>query len=193
MNIPTDIVQRINSELDDPISKSTIYTFMPGTHRYDDDGNMLFQFPYSKNTYWTNYKYICDVPIDLEFELILVTNDEYICILSSSTEKKQIIWHDTTWPLPSINIPFNAGIYLRVKPSSYISNITIYIGGFIDLFPKVDNYILLNEPDMDQFIFSKVEKYNMSEAGGSVYKVYHYDNIRDIILKACVIRLLKLY
>ena len=82
MNIPQEIPKKINPEIQDYISKSVIYTFNTKDIYHDKHGNILYRFPYSNNTYWTNFKYSCynitkNISELLDLEIILSTNDEY--------------------------------------------------------------------------------------------------------------------
>ena len=83
MNIPLDFVKDINPSITDPLSKSTVYTFVPGPHQCSDSNEvMIFKFPYSENTYWTHFKYATSLPnIILESELHIVTDDGYKFII----------------------------------------------------------------------------------------------------------------
>ena len=196
MDIPTDIPCRINPDIQDPISKSVIYTFTTKDFYLDNDKNILYRFPYSKDTYWTNFKYSCynitkNRPEQLEFGIELRTTDGYKYCIKSVENLEDKKWYDTIWPIPSINtIGTDASIDFKITPPSdknSIYNIVISLLGFIDLFPKVENYLLLSPFDTYQFVFSEYESY------GSIHNVEHYDYIRDIIKKACGIRLIKRY
>lgn len=201
MDIPTDIPRRINPEIQDPISKSVLYTFSAKDKYRNDDGYLIYKFPYSKNTYWTNFKYTSynnttNQYLCLEIGLELVTNDGYTYCVQMLHDRENKKWYDTDWPLPSIKtLGEKAGIYFKVKPPSNnpLYSITISLLGFEDLFPKVENYLLLSSLDTYQFVFSNFEKDNEDSQGGSIYTVEQYDYIRDTIKKACGVRLLKRY
>ena len=116
MNIPLDFVKDINPSITDPLSKSTVYTFVPGPHQCSDSNEvMIFKFPYSENTYWTHFKYATSLPnIILESELHIVTDDGYKFIILQQHPRHPSKWYDTVWPLPSVNTS-NSGIYLKIK------------------------------------------------------------------------------
>jgi hypothetical protein len=42
-------------------------------------------------------------------------------------------------------------------------------------------------------VFSKFEQEDLEESRGSIWNVEHYDYIREIIVKACGIRLIRRY
>jgi hypothetical protein len=209
MNIPIDIPNHINPEIQDPISKSVIYSFQENDYHIDNEGNLLYKFPYSKDTYWTNFKYSCYNNTKNQFENIeigikLVTGDNYEYCIQAIQHREDKVWYDTEWPFPSVNtFVGRSGLYFKVKPadnkSSY--NIKISLLGFMDLFPKVENYILLSSFDTYQFVFTKYEdneflKYEDDELECvplSIYNVENYDYIREIISKACQISLIKNY
>lgn len=201
MDIPTEIPRRINSEFQDYISKSVIYSFNTKDIHQDKEGNILYKFPYSKDTYWTNFKYSCYNTIknqveSLDLEIILITNDEYTYTVKKSEIFEIKKWYDTEWPIPSIcTSGSQAGIYFKVKmpfDNKSIYNVFISLLGFTDLFPNVSNYLLLSLFDTYQFVFSKYED-DSEFVSGSIYNVEHYDYIREIINKACGIRLINRY
>ncbi len=201
MNIPTDIPRRINPEIQDPISKSVVYTFQPSDSHLKGDGYVMYKFPYSKDTYWTNFKYSCYNVTKSEYEsleigLELVTSDGYTYCVQMLHKRQDKVWYGTEWPFPSIyTFGSQAGLYFKVKPPTNDSlyNINISLLGFMDLFPKVENYLLLSPLDTYQFVFSKFEQDDLEGARGSIYNVENYDYIREIVKKACGVRLIVRY
>ena len=157
MNIPLDFVKDINPNLVDPLSKSTVYTFAPGSHQCNDARELLFKFPYSENTYWTHFKYATSLPNTiLQVELLIVTDDGQDQVILPLQSKQPSTWHGTVWPLPSVNTPISA-IYLKFKPSNENLNIVLQLSGFIDLLPNVEDYTIvskLNTPII-QLVISK--------------------------------------
>ena len=116
MNIPIDFIKNINPNLVDPLSKSTVYTFVPGSHQCNENRELLFKFPYSENTYWTHFKYATSLPNTvLDVELLVVTEYGQECVILPLHTRQPSTWHDTIWPLPSINTSGGA-IYLKIKP-----------------------------------------------------------------------------
>lgn len=201
MDIPIEIVKSINPDIQDPVSKSVIYTFSARDLYYNSSGYTLYKFPYSKDTYWTNFKYSCynitkNEPAELEIGIEFVTSDDYEYCAKMLQNHQNKVWYDTEWPFPSINtVGSKAGIYFKIKfPSDndkYSFNLSLL--GFMDLFPKVENYILLSSLDTYQTVFSKFEQEDLEESRGSIWNVEHYDYIREIIVKACGIRLIRRY
>jgi hypothetical protein len=201
MDIPIDIPNKINPKIQDYISKSIIYTFDTKDIYHDSCGNIIYKFPYSKDTYWTNFKYSCynitnNIHELLDIEIILITSDGYEYSIKKNKQFKDNKWYDTEWPIPSINTNINrTGIYFKIKEpidSFTTYNINISLLGFTDLFPKVTTYLLLSSFDTYQFIFSKFEE-NLENKYGTIYNVEHNDYIREIISTACGIRLINRY
>lgn len=201
MDIPTDIPRRINPEIQDPISKSVIYTFSTQDFLLDGEGNIIYKFPYANDTYWTNFKYSCynitkNQYEQLEIGIKLVTSDNYEYCVKMRQPHQDKVWYDTEWPFPSIyTVGDRAGLYLKIKlPSDNTSkyNIVANLLGFMDLFPKVENYLLLSTLDTYQFVFAKYEMDDLPSSG-VIYNVENYDYIREIIVKACGVRLIKRY
>jgi hypothetical protein len=201
MDIPTDTAKRINPDIQDPISKSVVYTFSSRDVHYDRNGYAMYKFPYSKDTYWTNFKYACynitkNEPAELEMGIELVTSDNYEYCVKMLQSHQNKVWYDTEWPFPSIyTVGERAGIYFKVKfPSDNDKySFNIFLLGFMDLFPKVENYILLSTLDTYQTVFSKYEQDDLDGARGNIWNVENYDYIREIMVKACGLRLIKRY
>ncbi len=201
MDIPTEIPNRINPFVQDYVSKSVIYTFNTKDVCIDKDGSILYRFPYSRDTFWTNFKYSCynmttETYERLRFEIILITTDEYeynIKLLDTYNDK---MWYDMDWPIPSVNtLGSIAGVYFKVRPpinSKHIYNIVISVLGFTDLFPKSEYYLLHSPLDTYQFILSKFEN-DPEYPTGSIYNIEHYDYIREIIPKSYTIYMTKDY
>jgi len=192
MDISIDIPNRINSTI--------IYTFDKNDFIIDNEGNMLYKIPYSENTYWTNFKYsyynTTDIYLELlDIEIIIITKDGYkYNIKESEKQFENKKWYDTEWPLPSIyTIGSKEGLYFKMKLPINNNNIIFSVLGFIDLYPKVENYILLSPFNTYQFIFYKYEDDILLEKGGSIWNVEHSDYIANIIKKACIIKLMKDY
>ena len=194
MNIPIDIPRRINPEILDPISKSVVYYVSTDDAIIDDDGDILFRFPYSKDTFWTNFKYSYYGNKELlEIGIKLVTSNGYSYEVAPQIVREKSVWEDTIWPLPSINTE-NGGIYLKIKHVADIKyKLSISLLGFMDIFPKVDNYLLLSPLDTYQFVFSKVEYNDPDLATGSIYSIEHFNHIHNIINKSYGVQLIKRY
>ncbi len=201
MDIPTEIPKRINPLVQDYVSKSVIYTFDTKDVCFDKDGNILYRFPYSRDTFWTNFKYSCyntkkEQYEKLRFEIILITTDEYEYNIKMLDRYDDKTWYDMDWPIPSINTSGSiGGIYFKVKPSidtDSTYNIVISVLGFTDLFPKSEYYLLHSPLDIHQFVLSKFEN-DPEYPTGSIHNIEHYDYIREIIPKSHTIYMTKHY
>jgi hypothetical protein len=193
MFIPTDIPGRINPALEQPISKSIVYTFQNEDALTAHDGSLLFKVPYSKNTFWTNFKYAVPGDEQLTIGLELYTSDEYIYNIIPPTQCNPRSWHDTHWPLPSTNSQVNSGvIYIRVYSNSNYNlrhHLNLQILGFMDLFPVESNYILLTQNDTYQFVFYM----NNGEGNATIYNVENQNYVHNIIHNSQGIRLISRY
>ena len=199
MNIPIEIPKRVNPNIENPVSKSVVYYFTQNDMHADLDGNMLYRLPYSQDTYWTNFKYSYygangQQIDDIEIGLTLHTRDGYKYDITPSEKREGLIWYDTVWPIPSVKTDIG-GVFIKVKPlicdnSNYNFKITLL--GFMDLFPKTENYLLLSSMDTYQFVFTKYE-YEGEQPNGAVYSVENCDYIREIMNKVCGIRLISRY
>lgn len=191
-DIPLNIPYAINPTIQNPSSKSIIYTFSPSDIIREQNGHILYRFPYSKNTVWTNFKYSVwpSIGQQLIIGVTLVTSDNSIYSLGYDMFTQQNDWYNIDWPIPSTKTRNNTesyeGIYLKIKPIAGDENININIQilGFIDLFPKVQNYILTSQNNAQEaiyeFVFTQHYKEN-EENFDTIYNVEHIDYIRNIL------------
>lgn len=198
MDIPVHTATKINPYID-ALSKSIVYTFRE-IHSTNDSYS-FFKFPYVKNTCWTNFRYLyydqSGEPInsDINLEIILITSDGYTYNIQNNIQNNTSnnIWHETQWPIPSVNTNDSGGLYFKVKlPSTAHTSFKIHLLGFMDLFPEVDTYLLLASNDIYNFIFSKNIQDGI-ELNGTIYNVEHIDYIRSIISSSHGIRLTSTY
>ena len=169
MNIPIDFIKNINPNLIDPISKSTVYTFAPGSHQCNDNRELLFKFPYSENTYWTHFKYATSLPNTvLESELLVVTEYGQECVILPLHTRQPSTWHDTIWPLPSINTSGGA-IYLKIKPPLTSVDIIVHLSGFVDLLRSVEQYVIMPGAN------TPLIQLALSKGNNTIYRLEDYD------------------
>ncbi len=165
-NIPTETATKINPYLENPKDHSVIYKFNQDDAVLDQDGSFIFKFPYSKNIFWTNFKYSVTThngPLNEEFNIGLnfITTEENNHNVIPQIPKIQNAWYQTDWPIPSINHQDGGGIYFTVRPPKDINvhyEIKITLLGFIGLFPEAGYYILLTAYDTPQFVVSEYDK-----------------------------------
>jgi hypothetical protein len=198
MDIPVNIASSIRKDWNDPVSQSTIYTFSAKDYLIDDDGSMLFRFPFSRDTFWTQFKYSCTdeygFPVDeLNISIFLITSDEYRYTISPLQIRVQKEWNTIEWPIPSIYTHGKSGIFIKIKPlnSSNKHFMNVHLLGFQELFPTVKDYFLLTNNDTYQFIFSQFN--NEEYSSGSIFNVEHYDYIKESIPGSYQIRLTHTY
>lgn len=169
MNIPIDFVKDINPNLTDPLSKSTVYTFVPGSHQCNENRDLLFKFPYSENTYWTHFKYATSLPNTvLESELLIVTEYDQEYVILPLKARQSSTWHDTIWPLPSINTQIS-GIYLKIKPPLTPVEIIVHLSGFVDLLPSFEQYVIM--PGVNTPLIQLA----ISRANNTIYRLEDYE------------------
>jgi hypothetical protein len=174
MNIPIDFIKNINPNLTDPLSKSTVYTFAPGSHQYSNSSEvreLLFRFPYSENTYWTHFKYATSIPNTvLDVELLVVTEYDQECVILPLKARQASTWHDTVWPLPSINTSGGAGVYLKIKPPAADNlDIIVHLSGFVDLLPIVEQYVIMPGAN------TPLIQLALSRGNNTIYRLEDYD------------------
>ena len=150
--IPVQIPYKIRPELTDPIGHSVIYTFTPNDMVEYDHGYMLYRIPHAPCTYWTNFRFNQKINI----ELIMITTEG--TAHSLTTQSRAAEWHDTVWPLPSIDTIDQSGYYVKIHDCHEPGNaldVMITMVGFIDLFPTSPTYHLVSTEQECQFIIIK--------------------------------------
>jgi hypothetical protein len=203
MDICTDVALSINPTMD-ARHNSVVYTFNNNERIIRMNGDIMYKFPYSKGTWWTNFKY-CVYPISnqqLIISIILITDEGYSYIISRESFIEQNKWTDTVWPLLSVNMSgnmninksHNSGLYFKIKPLKGDEDIQISIKllGFRNLFPKSENYILISPIKTYQFVFTEFENED-GTTSGTMYNIEHIDYIRDIINKSFIVYLIDDY
>ena len=150
--IPVQIPYKIRPELTDPIGHSVIYTFTPNDMVEYDHGYMLYRIPHAPCTYWTNFRF--NQKINIELIMITTAGTAH----SLTIQNKPAEWHDTVWPLPSIDTVDQSGYYMKIhdchEPGNALDAM-ITIVGFIDLFPTSPTYQLVSTEQLCQFIIIK--------------------------------------
>lgn len=152
--IPVQIPYKIRPELTDPIGHSVIYTFTSNDMVEYDHDYILYRVPHAPCTYWTNFRFNQKFNI----ELIMITTEG--TTHSLTTQNKPAEWHDTVWPLPSIDTIDQSGYYMKIydchEPGNALQeDVMITMVGFIDLFPTSSTYQLISTEQACQFIIIK--------------------------------------
>lgn len=146
-DITYDVAKRVNPDIKDLTSLSTLHTLHSARYMLHEDGRLLFWLPYNKGVFWTNVKYVCHGGDELPFYvgMVATTSDgEWVDILPSEPRPSHT-WLDTNWPIPSL--PYGEQrVYLTIKPpdpSTDLQLLRIKILGFANLFPLHDAYSLV--------------------------------------------------
>jgi hypothetical protein len=150
--IPVQIPYKIRPEITDPIGHSVIYTFTSNDMVEYGNGYMLYHLPHAPCTYWTNFRFNQKTKI----ELIMITTEGTAHSLITQSEPE--VWHDTVWPLPSIDTVDQSGYYMKIhnyhEPGNAL-DLMITIVGFIDLYPTNSTYQLVSTEQVCQFMIIK--------------------------------------
>ena len=149
--IPVHIPYKIRPEMNDPARQSVIYTFTPNDMVEYNHEYMLYRIAHSPCTYWTNFHFNKLNKI----ELIIITKEG--TSKSITIQNRPNEWHNTFWPLPSIDTNDQSGYYFKIyeRYEPGVINIIITMLGFIDLFPTSPVYQLVNSDQACQFIIIK--------------------------------------
>lgn len=198
MLLPTDTPARINPHMQDPIQYSVVYSFPNENVIHAHDGTYLYKLPYSRDTFWTNFKFnlygVDNAELDIGIEIN--TSNDFIYDIAPLAARRAATWHDTVWPLPSANSGQNNGaFYIRVRPNPAVPfqlpNFRLQILGFMDLFPRSQNYLLLTERYTYQFVLYMNE--GEQQPNARIYNVENEVYIEDIVNNAQGIRLISQY
>jgi hypothetical protein len=147
MAIPTACAEAINPGLNDYVERSIVYTFNKLSAYEVTDTHYIFRFPYSANTFWTNYKYVIYTPDKSSYNPLSIgvraklEDNEQSHIIAPTMECDANEWYDTHWAIPSLLPNNDSYIYFEVSKSP--DEFRISLLGFIDLFPVSNSYMLL--------------------------------------------------
>lgn len=182
--------------MQDPVAHSVVYTFQNENALHANDETYLYKLPYSRDTFWTNFRFtlygVDNAELDISIELD--TSDGFVYDIVQPALRRALTWHDTVWPLPSLDSGQNNGaIYIRVRPNStfQLQNFRLQVLGFMDLFPRTQNYLLLTERYTYQFVFYMNEE--EQQPAGRIYNVENLVYVDDIVNNAQGIRLISQY
>jgi hypothetical protein len=183
INFPTAVPVKINPNNHNAIQSSVVYTFNNNDAIINEDGSRLYKLPYSKNTFWTNFKYSIygynnnnNLPLQMALKLVTTANpNRYDYYLLPQEDKHPNSWYDTVWPIPSLKLDNgvnSGGIYLKVVIPKDYNNFELKISllGYINLFSEeVQNYILLTQYDTYHIIFCKNDATNENKPSITLY------------------------
>ena len=148
---PIQISHKIRPEIDDPTRYLVTYTFSPNDMVEYDHDYMLYRIPHSPCTYWTHFQLHQNTKIDL----IMITTEG--TTHSITTRSQSDGWHDTVWPLPSIDSIDQSGYYFKIHDQHEpgVTHMIITMLGFIDLYPMSHTYQLVSTEQVCQFMIIK--------------------------------------
>lgn len=184
MDIPTRIAEAINPGRDDYISRSVVYTFNKLSAYEVTDTHYIFRFPYSENTFWTNYKYVLHSSeksslnhLKIGIKVRLQNDEKYT--ISQSDELEPSKWYSIAhWVIPSVR-PNNDN-YIYFKVSKTPDEFRISLLGFTDLFPKRRSYTLLAHNEANPVVWLGNESYIPTFMFEKSTEEDQYDSIRLI-------------
>jgi len=147
--IPLQVPFKIRPDINDPIRQSVIYTFTENDIVEKSKEYILYKIPHSPCTYWTNFRF----PSSEKIDLIVITSEGASDLITTQTRPNE--WHDTFWPLPSIDVTDQTGYYFKIRCEPGDLHIPITLVGFIELFQSVSSYQLLSPDTACQYIIIK--------------------------------------
>jgi hypothetical protein len=153
-----------------------VYSFTDKDIVKQNPNYVTYRFPYSKNTFWLNFKYTCfnssgylipSVRVELYID---TTGGDCEHILSYRYENYPNQWCHTKWPLPSIQTDDTCGIFFRVYLPQDIPSyqIKIDIQGFVNYYPSVENYLLVSEDNFNDVLFLNFDSLRDHKKEGGV-------------------------
>jgi hypothetical protein len=199
MDIPISVPLSINPHMNDILYKSNIIHFKYKDALYRNNGSLVYYFPYSPNTFWTNFKYKCyeigsNIKKQMNIGVELNTNDNYMYNIVKQQDLEYDIWHELDWPIPSTYVTNKqSGVYFVVNiPTNIFGeklNVTFEITllGFIDLFPKSTIYLLKSSMNTYQFLFSDYTTNSDSNNSSVIMNVENQCYVDDIEKNAIII------
>ena len=142
--LPLSLPYKIRPDWDDPKRYAVRYTFSKADVVDLTPEYVLYRLPPSDQSFWTHFRFSGDEPLSMDLFLI-TSNQETVALTKNARFYAANEWHTMTWPIPSLSLPENEGVFLRVhhafEPGS---TIVFQLVGFIDLFPVHPTYLLLS-------------------------------------------------
>jgi hypothetical protein len=157
MEIPTELALTVNGALQDPLSKSIVYTFtmnqtdkytlVNGNNTYDED-QLSVLFPYSNNTFWIQIRaaYFTESNNDynLSYMLQITYDDGHVYYVTPELNLHKSTWQPLKFPVPSIKAGVADAKLIIKAPNGFFTNhkntFRLFFLGFEDLYPKSPKY-----------------------------------------------------
>ena len=106
--------------------------------------SVLYRLPPSEQTFWTHFRFSGDEPLCMDVFLI-TSNQETVALTKNKRYYPSNEWNGISWPIPSLSLPVDEGVFLRVHHHLEPGSTTVFeLVGFIDLFPVHPTYLLLS-------------------------------------------------
>jgi hypothetical protein len=142
--LPVSLPFKIRPDWEDPKKYAVRYTFSKADVVELTPDSVLYRLPPSDQTFWTHFRFSGDESLSMDLFLI-TSNQETVSLTKNKRFYPPNEWNNTTWPLPSVSVPDNEGVFLRVHHAFEPGSTTVFqLVGFIDLFPTHPTYLLLS-------------------------------------------------
>ena len=143
-SLPLSLPLKIKPDWNDAKNHTVRYTFSKADIVERTEDYVLYRLPPSEQTFWTHFRFSGDESLSMDLFLI-TSNQETVALTKSKRFYPPNEWNGMTWPLPSLSLPSNEGVFLRVHHSLEPGSTTVFeLIGFIDLFPVHPTYLLLS-------------------------------------------------
>jgi hypothetical protein len=161
MEIPTELALTVNGALQDPLSKSIVYTFtmnqtdkytlVNGNNTYDED-QLSILFPYSNDTFWIQIRaaYFTESNNDynLSYMLQITYDNGHVYYVTPELNLHKSTWQPLKFPVPSIKADVAAAKLIIKAPNGFFTNhkntFRLFFLGFEDLYPKSPKYTYIS-------------------------------------------------
>lgn len=202
MEIPTELAQTINPSIQDPLSKSIVYTFtLNQTDKYTlthsnnllDEDQLSIKFPYSNDTFWiqirsAHFSENGNLDYNLSYMLQIRYDNGQVYYVTPELNLIKSTWQPLKFPVPSIKSNI-AGAKLIIKaPNGFFTNykntFRLFFLGFQDLYPKSSSYAYINNRNDNYNPYDNVFIFDHSNPNSdSVYEInYAYVDNSHMVL-----------
>lgn len=194
MDIPTELALTVNGALQDPLSKSIVYTFtlnqtdnytLTYSNNHHDEDQLSIKFPYSNDTFWIQIRpayFVEDnnTHYNLSYMLQITYDNGHIYYVTPEINLNKSTWQPLKFPVPSIKSNI-AGAKLIIKaPNGFFINhkntFRLFFLGFQDLYSKSSTYAYINKRGVNYNTSDTVFIFDYSNPNtDSIYDMYYAD------------------
>lgn len=195
MEIPTELAQTINGALQDPLSKSIVYTFtLNQTDKYTlthgenilDEDQLSITFPYSPDTFWIQIRsayYVEDnnnTHYDLCYMLQITYDNGQVYYVTPEINLNKSTWQPLKFSVPSIKSNIDGAKLIIKAPNGFFMNhkntFRLFFLGFQDLYSKSSTYAYINKTGINYNSSDIVFIFDYSNPNtDSIYDMYYAD------------------